>query len=331
MSSAERELPTGSSSLTEMNSAVAAQTMREDEIALIPKVVGVIRHGDWRDEDPRGNNLFLDSMDVGQNSEYEHAPDDIIKRGDEQDCSDSTCWRPELPSPLLLDYLRTLASQRFQSDYGKTRDSEQHSSSDVEEQPAGELRQDYSGNEDHKPDPLAYSLSSSAIVAVGILFEELTAEFMESWKRRHHEATGKCESVQSIDDLYTGKKRRRKRNIRKHTGGGPIGPLSIRALAIEARLQLKGAKFFSDDDNSPPMRNKSSDEVEPVIVWAKSLSRRKRESIQELRMKKSLQERKEVGPDCVTPSLLQNRLEVRQTKLLPDIINNALRSQFVTA
>ena len=314
ISSAERELPTGSSSLTEMNSAVAAQTMREDEIALIPKVVrGMIRHGDWRDEDPRGNNLFLDSMDVGQNSEYERAPDDISKLGEEQDCSDSTCWRPELPSTVLLDYLRTLASQRFQSDYGKPSDSDsvQHSSSGVEEQPVAELPQNSFENGDHKPDALAYSLSSSGLVAIGILFEELTAEFMESWKRRHHEAASNCENtVQSIDDLYTGKKRRRKKNIHTPVGRGPLGPVSLRALAIEARLQLKGAKFFSDDGNLTLTKDRSREEVEPVIVWAKSLSRRKRERIQELRLKKSLEQRREVGPDCVTPSLLQNRLEV---------------------
>jgi DNA-nicking Smr family endonuclease len=68
--------------------------------------------------------------------------------------------------------------------------------------------------------------SSSALVSLGVLVEELTKECMISWEERNALDWSKEESY-----------------IRREFKAGPLSLLSQRNVQIEARLQLQGASF----------------------------------------------------------------------------------------
>jgi hypothetical protein len=285
------QLPVGSGTLKQMDSAVSTHMLREDQIEAIEPPKCGIRTGDRLAEDSRGNQMFLDSLDVGNSSEYIRAPDEAHDSRRPEDKSSSSCWRPELPPPGLLDYIRILASQRLQRECG------------VPDENVGQ-----------PPEALAYCLSSSALVAIGILIEELTGEFMVSWRQKHYESTMMDrETVNSVDEIFTGKKAKREAsNVR---GKGPLGPVSLRSLTVEAKLQLKGAKFFSDQVPVDCEENKSKEEINISVAKSKvfRLSMKKTRAMKraaEEAARKARKKKRPTGPDTVTPALLRNRLEV---------------------
>lgn len=257
-----------------MDGAVSTHMLREDEITAIAADSRGIRKGDEKFEDPRGNQLFLDSINVRNSSEYGSAPDDVKVHGEVEDRSDSSCWRPELPPPALLDYLRILGSQRLQSDSGTC---------------------DENGKQ--LQDSLANCLSDSALVAVGILIEELTTEFMVSWRRKNFEATKhNTNTVNSVDEVYRGTSKRKAKRKASVLGTGPLGPVTKRALAMESRLQLKGAKFFPDQDGPEESKNSEGGENDSA---AEASAGNPSSSVAT------------GGSVLMTSALLRNRLEVR--------------------
>lgn len=283
------QLPTGSGSLKQMESAVSTHMLREDQIEAIERPRYGIHKGDRLAEDPRGNQMFLDSLDIGNSNEYFRAPDEAHGSHSAEDKSSSSGWRPELPPPALLDYIRTLASQRLQQECG------------VPDENVGQ-----------PPEALAYCLSSSALVAIGVLIEELTGEFMVSWRKRYFESTVMDRAtVDSVDDVFTGKKA--KREASNVIGKGPLGPVSLRALTVEAKLQLKGAKFFSDQAPVESEESKTEEVMVDTVRKVYRCSERKLNSMKraaERAARKMRKKARPTGPDTVTPALLRNRLEV---------------------
>lgn len=287
------QLPIGSGTLKQMNSAVSTHMLREDQIDLIEQPTIGIHSGDRLAEDPRGNQMFLDSTNVGIGSEYTRAPDEINHIRNPEDVSSSSCWRPELPPPALLDYIRILASQRLQRECGIPDE-----------------------NGEQPPEALAYSLGSSALVAIGVLIEELTGEFMVSWRQKHFESKKSDRStIDSVDDIYTGKNA--KRAASNVAGTGPLGPVSLRALTVEARLQLRGAKFFSDQDLKDEEKNEEEDCY--FRVSSTRVHRKSKRSIKAAanKARANAKRARPRGFDTVTSSLLRNRLEVSKHSNLP--------------
>ena len=283
LNAGDREYPIGSGTLKQMESAVATHMLRHDQIKEITSsnlTNDKILRGDAKAEDPRGNQMFIDSLGISQCDEYERSPNIVKTPGETVNGGDSSCFRPELPPTALLDYLRLFASFRMQSESGRP-DNHQGSSQD----------------------PLAQSFSSSALVAMGVIVEELTAAMLISWRRKHHEANRDCrKSVNSVDDIFSGACKRKNMENTAEKSVGPLGPPSIRALTIEARLQLKGAKFFSNQ-NKPklPVRDRNG----------------KRYSLKKAaKLLKEAQTKRILGPDVVTPALLKNRLEVNEVSSL---------------
>ena len=283
LNAGDREYPIGSGILKQMESAVTTHMLRHDQIKGItsPNLTSdKILRGDAKAEDPRGNQMFIDSLDVSQCDEYERSPNIVKTPGETVNGGDSSCFRPELPPTALLDYLRLLASHRMQSESGRPDDLQGISK-----------------------DPLAQSFSSSALVAMGVIVEELTAEMLISWRRKHYEANRDCrKSVNSVDDIFSGACKRKNMGDTAVKSVGPLGPPSIRALTIEARLQLKGAKFFSNQDKPKvPVRDRNG----------------RRYSLKKAaKLLKEAQTKRILGPDVVTPALLKNRLEVNEEPLL---------------
>lgn len=277
LNTGDRENPIGSGTLKQMESAVATNMLRHDqvkEIASSNVTSDKSRRGDAKAEDPRGNQMYIDSADISQCDEYERSPNIVKIAGETVNGGDSSCFRPELPPTALLDYLRLLASHRMQSETGRPDDLSETSQ-----------------------DPLALSFSSSALVAMGVLVEELTGEMLISWRRKHYEANrGDRKSVNSVHDIFTGICNRDEIGNIAEKSVGPFGPPTIRGLTIEAKLQLKGAKFFSNQNkSSPPLRDRNG----------------KRYSLKKAaKMLKVAQSRRILGPDVATPALLKNRLEV---------------------
>lgn len=292
------QLPIGSGTLKQMDSAVSTHMLRQDQADAIGPTKSGIGTGDRLAEDPRGNQMFLDSLDVGNSNEYTRAPDQSHDIRSPEDKSSSSCWRPELPPPALLDYIRILASQRLQRECG------------VPDEAVGQ-----------PPEALAFCLSSSALVAIGVLIEELTGEFMISWRQKHFESTMKDkETIDSVDDIFTGKRTRR--DDSSVTGSGPLGPVSLRALTVEAKLQLKGAKFFSDQLPLDSEETKVEEEINVPVAktCVYRISKTKAMILKRAAEKAARMARKKArptGPDTVTPALLRNRLEVISRILKP--------------
>ena len=272
--------------------------------------------------DDQGNKMYIDAAAVCINAEYECNIDESI--GKDMlgiDRSDSSCWRPQLPPPALLDYIKLIASKRLQL----------HAKLNAEK-----MNQDDNDDDNGKYPPknfndLEHALSGSALVAVGILIEELTRDLMVSWNKRNYEAnknyntqpkekgsnrstTSSSQSKSSdhprssesddendndneneIDVSETNSSGNLKRNFHDFNGAGPLGPVSRKNIRIEARLQLQGALFKTQSDKS----NKS--------VKAEKL---KKIELEKLIGGKGRNQEVDPGPSVVTAVLLRNRLEV---------------------
>jgi hypothetical protein len=204
-----------------------------------------------------GEKMISDADTVDVDCEYEGTTSNIyLKNGTVGNIGDSSCWRPELPSAALLDYLRTIAHRRHQQ----------------------EIRKNYLEEDDNVKENLSDSLSSSfsasAIVAVGIIVEELSREMMVSWGSRTAKTKmtqaneGHCNSDGDLNDASSGGSKRNENKRRKRTdvGTGPLGLLSKRTLKIEARLQLQGALFRLPSTSSESFGDEKISFVTPALL-----------------------------------------------------------------
>lgn len=343
ISSNERRYPFGSGGLTQMEGAVSTNIPYKDEhksrdVSL--KEDKEDRASDGVGSDPLGDKLYVDAASVTINSEYETDIDNPL--GDDglgQDKSDSSCWRPELPPTALLEYIKTMATQRFlielkspsglSSVVGNMNDNLEKSQKEVK--------------------CLEHSFGSSALVAIGILIEELTRECIVSWSKRNYDAIKLMNKItkreqrkipknSNFDDSdnrlsvleNSAKVGGEKRKINDIIGTGPLGPVTSKSLRIEARLQLQGAKFkpdslYSDDDDEEEEENEKEEETKENEIYSRVTSQNEninlieseKQSAARIKSNEKVKKIKNIHDSnkskYLTPALLQNRLEVRNT------------------
>ena len=313
----EKRFPQGSGGLTQMEGAVSTKMPYKDENKTWDPLLREDkenRASDGVGSDPLGDKLYIDAASVTINAEYETDVDNPL--GDDglgQDKSDSSCWRPELPPTALLEYIKSIATQRF---IAEMKSPSLLSTAGSKNQNLHELKKEVKCLEN--------SLSSSALVAVGILVEELTRECMVSWSRKNQDATqlkrikrssknrsipeisnsedsGNISEVANLSEVIG-----EKRKIDDVIGTGPLGPVTKRSIRIEARLQLQGAIFKpdlsdsnSDDDDDGDDDEGERDSDKHVLNKGRNKDQRGGNSRENDKIK------------YVTSSLLRNRLEVR--------------------
>mmetsp|Transcript_15985 Transcript_15985/g.15346 ORF Transcript_15985/g.15346 Transcript_15985/m.15346 type:complete len:322 (+) Transcript_15985:243-1208(+) len=204
--------------LTHMDSAIAAHMISNDQQnrnhsdKTIRKYRGSKYGADSTLSDFQGDQLFRDAASLFADSERTGSgsslDDNSVVKTDKPD---SSCVRPEMPSATLLNHLRKKARHRHQQEI--------------------EIANSKEGiNEEAQSlESLNFAFSSSALVSLGVLVEELTREYMVSWEERN-----------ALD-------RNKENNCSSHTAG-PLNKLSQRTVEIEARLQLRGALFETSEE-----------------------------------------------------------------------------------
>ena len=303
----ERRFPPGSGGLTQMEGAVSTKMPYKDENKSWDPLLREDkenRASDGVGSDPIGDKLYIDAASVTINAEYETDIDNPL--GDDglgQDKSDSSCWRPELPPTALLEYITSIATQRF---LAEMKSPSVLSSVGSKNQNLHKLRKEVKCLEN--------SLSSSALVAVGILVEELTRECIVSWSRKNQDAmqlkrterssknrdAPESSNYEDNGNRSDAAKLGEKRKFDNIIGTGPLGPVTNRSIRIEARLQLQGAIF------KPEFSDLNSDDDDEEEIDSKKQMQNKGGNDNQRRS--NLRENDKI--EYVTSTLLRNRLEV---------------------
>ena len=367
--SSENQFASGSGALSQMHSAVAGsmplreQLYSESEENAFKRSKGsngsmgslgsMGSMGGDGEADLLGNKMFIDSLSVCINSEYDDTTDPdasggagVGDGGDDLlglDRSDSSCWRPELPPSELLDYIRMIASKRIQTDSESAQgggmggesangvDERREQNSERNDKRKGKRKREQEGKRgvaEGDVDSMVASLSGSALVAVGVLVEELTRELIVTWRKIHAEAM-KNKRLRARYQENCGKNNDNKNNFKDNTNNvnnvnstnnskntsdaqksitaAPLGPATKRAVRIEARLQLQGANFAFIDESVNGSRGKSVNDS-----MGKSVNEYGDESVGGGEAENDERMSGQVTNDRVTPELLRNRLEVQK-------------------
>jgi hypothetical protein len=228
--------------LTHMDSAIAAHIISNDREnrnhsdKTIRKYRGSNYGADSTPTDFQGNQLFRDAASLFADSERTGNGSSVGNKSDiKTDKPDSSCVRPEMPSAILLNYLRKKARQRHQQEIEIANSKEE-----IDE-------------ESQCLESLNFAFSSSALVSLGVLVEELTREYMVSWEERN------------------ASDRSKENNRRSHTAG-PLSVLSQRTLEIEARLQLRGALFETSEEDPLVTPDLLRNRLEVIILCVNLIS-----------------------------------------------------------
>lgn len=238
--------------MTHMNSAVAAHMIpnyqeNRNHLEKSMKGSGRFTYGvDSAMADVQGNQLFIDADSLFADSEAIRSRSAVDNDHELRTAKpDSSCVRPEIPSTVLLNYLRNMAVHRHRQEL------KNYSKEGVNE-------------EDHCPQSLAFAFSSTALVALGVLVEELTRECMVSWEERNDLDRNKL--GKRLDTSKENVDRERKDKELK-SSIGPLSVLSERTLQIEARLQLQGASFKNSEEDPPVTATILRNRLEVTFVF----------------------------------------------------------------